>query len=89
MLTVEKKKTSYLDGKFKGNIDFSDKVYQQKIEDSFTSAEEENKDLQKLKQQEDSMQKYVKVLENLFGDKLYQEVDGVYIVYQGYVDILS
>jgi hypothetical protein len=45
--------------------------------------------LQKLKQQEDSMQKYVKVLENLFGDKLYQEVDGVYIVYQGYVDILS
>jgi len=42
MLTVEKKKTSYLEGKFKGNIDFSDEVYQHKIEDSFTSAEEEN-----------------------------------------------
>lgn len=42
MLTIEKKKPGYLEGKFIGNIDFSDKVYQNKIEDSFSSAEEEN-----------------------------------------------
>ena len=49
MLTVEKKKPSYLEGKFIGNIDFSDKVYQHKLEDSFTSVEEENNDLKNIK----------------------------------------